>query len=67
MDNGATCNSMDGDSVLIQMFNDSIRMLTNVRYVPGLRKSFISLRQLDYLGCKITIQKDRGFLGKCLC
>ena len=58
MGNGAICKSMGSGSVQIRMFDEVVRMLTNVRYVPGLRKSLISLGQLDSLGCKITIEKD---------
>ena len=58
MGNGAICKSMGSGSVQIRMFDGVVRTLTNVRYVPGLRKSLISLGQLDSLGCKITIEKD---------
>ena len=40
------------------MYDGIVRTLSNVRYVPGLRKSLISLGQLASMGCKITIVKD---------
>ena len=43
MGNGAVCKSQGIGSVQIQVFDGVIRTLTNVRYVPGLRKSLISL------------------------
>ena len=58
MGNGAVCKSKGIGSVQIRMFDGVVRTLTNVRYVPGLRKSLISLGQLDSLGCKITIESD---------
>ena len=58
MENGAICKSKGIGSVQIRMFDGVVRTLTNVRYVPGLRKSLISLGQLDSLGCKIIIESD---------
>lgn len=58
MGNDATCKSMGVGSVRIRMYDGIVRTLSDVRYVPGLRKSLISLGQLASLGCKITIVKD---------
>ena len=56
MRNCAICKSKGIGSMQIRMFDGVVRTLTNVRYVPGLRKSLISFGQQDSLGCKITIE-----------
>ncbi|KAK5802831.1 hypothetical protein PVK06_030456 [Gossypium arboreum] len=42
----------------IKMHDGTIRTLSNVRYVPDLRKNLISLSILDLKGCKINIESS---------
>ena len=58
MGNDASCRAMGVGTVKIRMFDGVIRTLTGVHYVPGLRKSLISLGQLASMGCKVTLEKD---------
>ncbi|KAH1122081.1 hypothetical protein J1N35_005241 [Gossypium stocksii] len=45
-------------TVKIRIHNGTIRTLSNVRYVPDLRKNLISLSNLDLKGCKINIESS---------
>ena len=47
MGNDSTC-SMDGvDTILIKMFNGIMKTLKDVRYVPQMKKNFISIEVLE--------------------
>ena len=50
MGNDATCLVIGIGTVKIKMFNGVVRVLSNVRHVPDLRKNLISLGVLDDLG-----------------
>ena len=50
MGNDATCLIIGIDTVKIKMFDGIVRVLSNVRHVPDLRKNLISLGALDDLG-----------------
>ena len=40
----------------MKMFDGMVRTLTDVRYVPGLKKYLIALGTLDKIGCRITCE-----------
>ncbi|KAK5812564.1 hypothetical protein PVK06_027999 [Gossypium arboreum] len=46
------------DTVKIKMHDGTIRTLSDVRYVPDLRKNLIFLSILDLKGCKINIESS---------
>ena len=50
MSNDATCLVIGIGIVKIMMFDGVVRILSNVRHVPDLRKNLISLGVLDNLG-----------------
>ena len=50
MGNDATCPVIGIVTVKIKMFDGVVRVLSNVRHVPDLRKNLISLGVLDDLG-----------------
>ena len=50
MDNDATCLVIGIGTVKIKMFDGVVRVLSNVRHVPNLRKNLISSGVLDDLG-----------------
>ncbi|KAA0046503.1 Retrovirus-related Pol polyprotein from transposon TNT 1-94 [Cucumis melo var. makuwa] len=58
-DNG-TCEVKGTGSVLIATHDGMIRMLTNVRYVPELKRNLISLGKLDRSG--YTIKFENGIM-----
>ncbi|KAG8488563.1 hypothetical protein CXB51_016262 [Gossypium anomalum] len=45
-------------TVKIKMYDGTIRTLSDVRYVPNLRKNIISLSILDLKGCRINIESS---------
>ena len=56
MGNNTTRKVVGVGSVKMKMFDGMVRTLTDVRYVPGLKKNLISLGTLDKIGCKITCE-----------
>ena len=56
MGNDASCRMVGVGSVMIRMFDDVIRTITNIRHVPDLRRSLISVRALSRLGLKIVVE-----------
>ena len=50
MGNDATCSVIGIGTVKIKMFDGVVRVLSNVRHIPDLRKNLISLGVLDDLG-----------------
>ena len=50
MGNDATCSIIRIGTVKIKMFDGVVRILSNVKHVPDLRKNLISLGVLDDLG-----------------
>ena len=56
MGNNTTCKVVGIGSIKIKMFDGIVRTLTDVRYVPGLKKNLLSLGTLDKIGCRITCE-----------
>ena len=56
MGNDFSCNVVGIGSIHIKMFDGTIKILTDVRHVPELRKNLISLGVLDTNGYKTFIQ-----------
>lgn len=61
MGNNASCKVVGRGTVRIKMHDDNmhdrvIRTLSDVKHVPRLRKSIISLDILDDSGCRCTIE-----------
>lgn len=54
--NNKACKIAGIGSVNIKMHDGYDRVLTNVRYVPELRKNLITLGMLDNLGCLIKVE-----------
>ena len=57
---GSTVEIWGKGSVLFECQNGEHRILTEVYYIPRLRKNIISIVQLDHYGCK-TLVED-GFM-----
>jgi hypothetical protein len=49
MGNDARCKAIGLGTIKVRMFDGIVRILTNVRYVPNLKKNLISLGTLDSL------------------
>ncbi|KAA0067607.1 retrotransposon protein, putative, Ty1-copia subclass [Cucumis melo var. makuwa] len=58
-DNGI-CDVKRTGSVQIATHDEMVRILTNVRYVPKLKRNLISLGELDRSGC--TIKSENGVM-----
>ena len=43
-------------NIRLKMFDETIRVLTDVRYVPNLKKNLISLGTLNSKGYKLTME-----------
>ncbi|KAK8918612.1 hypothetical protein KSP39_PZI021035 [Platanthera zijinensis] len=54
MGNDSECEVLGVGNIRIKMFDGVVRILTNVRYVPNLRKSLISLGTLEAAGYSYT-------------
>ncbi|OIT31598.1 hypothetical protein A4A49_37150 [Nicotiana attenuata] len=52
MGNNVACKVIEKGTIRIKMHDGVVRTLTDVRYVPDLRKNLISLGALESLGCK---------------
>jgi hypothetical protein len=50
MGNDARCKAIGLGTIKVRMFDEIVKILTNVRYVPDLKKNLISLGTLDSLG-----------------
>jgi len=48
------------DIIKLKMYDDSIRTISGVRHVKGLKKNLLSVGQFDSLGCKI--RTDNGIM-----
>jgi hypothetical protein len=48
--NDARCKAIGIGTIKVRMFDEIVRIFTNVRYVPDLNKNLISLGTLDSLG-----------------
>ena len=47
-------------TIKLKMYDGSIRTISEVRHVKGLKKKILSVGQFDNLGCKIRI--DNGII-----
>ena len=56
MGNDNTCQTKGIGTVRLKMHDGTIRRLTDVRYVPDLKKNLISLGVLDSSGYKVTME-----------
>ena len=54
--NDDTCKVVGIGSIAIKMHDGVIRVLNDVRHVPGLKKNLISLGTLDIHGCRCTCE-----------
>jgi hypothetical protein len=52
---GSTLSVVGVGTVRFQMCDDMIRMITDVRYVLGVRRSLVSLNELDSRGYELRI------------
>ncbi|CAN1285750.1 Retrovirus-related Pol polyprotein from transposon TNT 1-94, partial [Linum perenne] len=59
MGNNTTCTVKGNGSVKLKMFDGIVRTLTDVRYVPGLKKHLISLGALEDKGFRITMESGQ--------
>lgn len=50
MDNNHSCNVKGIGNISFKLHDNKTRTLTDVRYVPSLKRNLISLRTLDELG-----------------
>jgi hypothetical protein len=50
MGNDARSKAIGRGTIKVRMFDKIVRILTNVKYVPDLKKNLISLDTLDSLG-----------------
>ncbi|KAG8483273.1 hypothetical protein CXB51_022363 [Gossypium anomalum] len=64
MGNDSSSKVIGIGTVKIKMHDGTIKTLSDVRYVPDLRKNLISLSILDLKGCKINI-KSSGIKVSC--
>ena len=53
--NDASCRMAGVGSVMIRMFDSVVRTITDVRHVPDLRRSLISIGALSGLGLMIVV------------
>ncbi|KAK2965407.1 hypothetical protein RJ640_001484 [Escallonia rubra] len=56
MGNDAVCEVMGICTIKIKMFDGIVRTLSDVRYIPDLKKNLISLGTLDSIDCSISIK-----------
>ncbi|KAK2978726.1 hypothetical protein RJ640_015257 [Escallonia rubra] len=56
MGNDAVCEVMGIGTIKIKMFDGIVRTLGDVRYIPDLKKSLISLGTLDSIDCSIFLK-----------
>ena len=54
MGNNVSCKVASVGTIKIRMFDGVVKTLGNVRYVPNLKRNFISLRTLDSKGYRYT-------------
>jgi hypothetical protein len=56
MGNDISCKIIGIGSIMVKMYDDTVRMLTYVRHVPELRKNLVSLGALYFGGYKFIVQ-----------
>ena len=59
LDNNLACRVAGIGTISINMFDGKIRELKQVRYVPELKKSLISLGMIDNMGCSIKAKNGQ--------
>jgi len=52
--NNIVCKTVGIGNISMRMFDGHVRTLTNVRHVPYLKKSLLSLGALEAQGCKFS-------------
>jgi hypothetical protein len=52
------CKAIGIDTIKVRMFDGVVKILTNVRYVPDLKKNMISLSTLDSLGYSYSTKME---------
>jgi len=58
MRNDAACQIIGISTVQIRMFDDVVRDLTDVRYVPQIKKNIISVGAVESKGLKVTLKNE---------
>ena len=58
MGNNSMCKVVGIGTVSLRMFDGVVRELTQVRFVPKLKRNLISIGMLDQTGCVIKAEKD---------
>jgi len=56
MRNDAACQMVGIGTVRIKMFDGVVRNLTDVRYVPQMKKNVISVGAVESKGLKVTLE-----------
>ena len=56
MRNDAACQIIGISTVQIRMFDDVVRDLTDVRYVPQMKKNIISVEAVELEGLKVMLE-----------
>ena len=65
MGNDARCKAIGLGTIKVRMFDGIVKILTNVRYVPDLKKNLISLGTLDSLGYGYSAKNGVMKITKC--
>ena len=60
MGNNQSCSVQGIGNIILKLHDNKIRTLTEVRYVPGLKRNLISLGTLDELG--FSYKAENGFM-----
>ena len=65
MGNNEACNIVGIRSVTMKLKDGTLKLLTNVRHVPRLKRNLISLGMLNSLGCEYQrkMWSFSGFYG----
>ena len=64
MGNNTVCKAVGIGTMKIKMHNGMIQTLMEVRHMPDLRKSLLSIEALAGLGCKMVMEADRLKISK---
>ncbi|KAH9670747.1 hypothetical protein KPL70_017094 [Citrus sinensis] len=56
MGNNTMCKVVGLGTIRFKMFDEMIKELRDVRYIPDLKKNLISLGTLDQIGCSIKVE-----------
>ncbi|GFZ02006.1 hypothetical protein Acr_15g0006150 [Actinidia rufa] len=56
MENDNACKTLGIGTIKLKIFSGTVKVLTNVRYVPDLKKNLISLENFDSKGYKIILE-----------